>query len=178
MKKLTLNEFIEEMKEQPDCNEYISQKGNKCYRTTGFYNWYLLKCSQLGIKPEWIKDGLSATAYGNRFALDYTEHDIILCIYNDNVKNKKYNSLEEFIIENSEEYKWIKENLTEIGEDSLYDIAYELKPDFAENNSLMEKIYFKNQLEEDFDNTYDSYVEDYILPTLKNMLKDIYSEDK
>lgn len=77
MEKLTLKEFEQEMRAQPDCEEYTAHSGKRCLRTFGLWAWYLMKCDQLGIEPQ-HRDGLAYEAKGNGFSLSWVEHDVIL----------------------------------------------------------------------------------------------------
>lgn len=75
---MTLSKFIEKIQSYPDCEKYTSAIGKKCYRTYGDYNWFVLQCSKLNLKPKMLESGYEAQ--GNGFTLEYIEHDIILAI--------------------------------------------------------------------------------------------------
>lgn len=64
---------------QADCEEYISAKGNRCFRTYGSETWYYLLCRKSGITPKY-ESGLSMTAEGDGYTLEWCEHDVTLAI--------------------------------------------------------------------------------------------------
>jgi len=72
-------ELVAMFKSYPDCMEYVSAKGNKCFRTLGRWKWFALICAEAGVSYTWDGD-FSATAIGNGFELSYCEGDITLAI--------------------------------------------------------------------------------------------------
>ena len=79
MAKLTIKDLERQFKAQPDCVEYVSQKGKRCLRTYGNRAWYDLKCLQAGLRSKTTENGTDV-AIGEGFTLEYCEHDIILSI--------------------------------------------------------------------------------------------------
>jgi hypothetical protein len=71
-----MNELLKEaIKDGWD--KYIAHNGKTCYRTTGILDYYLLKCKQYNLSPQWKQDFLW-TAKGNGYTFEYCERDIIL----------------------------------------------------------------------------------------------------
>lgn len=69
-----------------DCKHpYISVSNNVCFRFMAPFNYYRLLCETLKINFDWECAGLSATAHGNGWDLDWVEEDIILALNNKNV---------------------------------------------------------------------------------------------
>jgi len=76
---LKIVKLVAMFKSYPDCMEYISAKGNKCFRTLGGWKWFALTCAEAGVSYTWDGD-FTATAQGDGFELSYCEGDITLAI--------------------------------------------------------------------------------------------------
>ena len=74
-----MKELLNEIKAQENCTKYTSWQGKTCYRTSGSFNWYNLKCYEYGLEPKWIGD-FHYSAKGKGFTFEYCEHSIIYVI--------------------------------------------------------------------------------------------------
>ena len=79
MKKNTVKDIIKYIKSFGNVDEYTIHGGKTVvYRTLGAINFFALICRKWGLLWEWTTAGLSATATGKGFSIDYCGRDILL----------------------------------------------------------------------------------------------------
>lgn len=81
MGKTKSGEIVNYIKSFGNVDEYTINGGKTVvYRTFGTINFFDLICQKWGLSWEWTAAGLSATASGEGFSVDYCERDILVAV--------------------------------------------------------------------------------------------------
>lgn len=81
MEKTKSGEIVNYIKSFGGVDEYTIDGGKTAvYRTIGEFNFFALICQKWGLPWEWTAAGLSATASGEGFSVDYCERDILVAV--------------------------------------------------------------------------------------------------
>lgn len=81
MEKTKSSEIVNYIKSFGDVDEYTINGGKTVvYKTIGTINFFALICQKWGLPWKWETAGLSATASGEGFSVDYCERDILVAV--------------------------------------------------------------------------------------------------
>ena len=81
MEKTKSGEIVDYIKSFGNVDEYTINGGKTVvYRTIGTISFFDLICQKWGLPWKWTAAGLSATASGEGFSVDYCERDILVAV--------------------------------------------------------------------------------------------------
>lgn len=81
MEKTKSSEIVNYIKSFGNVDKYTINGGKTVvYRTIGAFTFFILICQKWGLPWKWTAAGLSATASGEGFSVDYCERDILVAV--------------------------------------------------------------------------------------------------
>lgn len=87
---MNLQDLIKLFRSYPDCEEYVSVRGNKCLRPYAYdESYFFFLCRQIGFTHVKQVSDFYFEAKKKDYELSYCEHDIVLAIINKDNDSKK-----------------------------------------------------------------------------------------